>query len=79
MAPKEDVRAAADGGCLLELELWLGRMGNRYLDSCLRGVLLSDLGNTVVALVAVDPDGQLVLLNRSAGDKGGSERSDRCE
>ena len=75
MSPEEDIRAVAGSSGLLELNLNLVRMSNSYLNAGFLGVSVTNLGNSVVALIAVNPDGQLVLFDCSVGKKSGSKGS----
>ena len=67
VSPEEDVRAVAGGGGLLELHFYLIRVSDGHLDAGLGFELLAYFGQAVVALVTVDPDGQLTFVNRSSG------------
>ena len=69
MSPEEDVGAVAGRRVLLEPDLYLIRVGNRYFYSCILCVSLSDPGDPVVSLVAVNPDRQLVLRDGSAAEE----------
>ena len=73
MRPEEDVRPVAGCCSLLEPHLRLVRVGDGYLYAGLRGVDFADFGNPVVALVAVDPDGELPLRNQGISGERGPE------
>ena len=75
MSPEEDVRAVAGGGGLLEFDFNLIRVGDGDLDAGFGFKLLADFGQAVVALVTVDPDGQLTFINGSSGRAGHAQGS----
>ena len=56
MSPQENIRAIAGSSGLLELNLNLIRMSNSYLNAGFLGVSVTNLGNSVVALITVNPD-----------------------
>lgn len=70
VGPDEDVRAVAGGGGLLELVGGAVRVGHLHGDAGVGGEALADLGQALVALVAVDPDDQLAFLDGGLGRQG---------
>src|SRR5690606_34050302 len=71
--PDEDVRTVAGAGRLLELVRNRFRMLHDDLDAQLLGELVADGLQAVVALVAVDPDEELAVLEGRAQRGRGQE------
>ncbi|MNV28738.1 hypothetical protein D3C71_1199390 [compost metagenome] len=82
MGPEDDVRAVAGGGNLRVLLFQLVRVFDGHFDAGVFLKLFADLGQAVIAFIAVDPDNQFPFLDLGEGGRGkhqgGQSRKHQC-